>query len=102
MTAPWRLNKPPVTQKRSAIIAGAGAIAGAWAPVLKALQSYYDFPLTIDGANSFLARVVYLLRWYALMDNDFGRTQLKRHLEFTNEIKSSIARELRSAQEQGQ
>lgn len=99
MSVPWRPNMPRLPQKQAAIIAGAGAVVGAWKPVLKALQPYHDFPLTPDGANSFLARVVYLLRWFAALDTDFGRDQFRRSLEIMNAIKASIAKELRTAEE---
>ena len=56
----------------------------------------------MDGANSFLARVVYLVRWFSKLDTDLGRTQFKIHLDFMNEIKTAISNELRTAEEQGQ
>lgn len=84
--------------KICALIVGAGAVNNAWAPVIRALQPYHDFPLTPDGANSFLARVVYLLRWYASDKSEFGQTQLKHSLDFLKEIRESISKELKDSQ----
>jgi hypothetical protein len=86
--------------KLIAILAGAGAVENAWEPILKGLQQYNDFPLTADGANSFLARMVYLLRWYSTSPGDFGRKQLSYYLDFLKQIKSSIATEIRRAERQ--
>ncbi len=84
--------------KSCALIVGAGAVNNAWAPVIRALQKYHDFPLTPDGANSFLARVVYLLRWYASDKSEHGQKQLKLHLDFLKDIRESISKELTNSQ----
>jgi hypothetical protein len=84
--------------KICAIVVGAGAVKNAWNPVIRALQQYHDFSLTPDGANSFLARVVYLLRWYASDNSEFGKEQLRLHLDFLNDIKVSISKELKDSQ----
>lgn len=92
----WGISE--MKRKKCAIIVGAGAVKNAWAPVLRALQPLHDFPLTSDGANSFLARLVYLLRWYSTDKSAHGRTQFERHMEFLAEVRKSIARELIIAQ----
>jgi hypothetical protein len=60
----------------TALIVGAGAVENAWRPVLRALQPYYDFPLTEDGANCILARLIYLLRWYACDNSETGTMEV--------------------------
>ncbi|MGU3308276.1 hypothetical protein ACLBW8_18675 [Pseudomonas sp. M5A4_2d] len=89
-------------EKIGGLITGAGAVANAWNPVIRALQSYYDFPLTSDSANSILARLIYLVRWYSSLKTEHGATQYKTHLELLNEIKTSISRELKKAQDSGE
>lgn len=89
-------------EKIGGLITGAGAVVNAWNPVIRALQSYYDFPLTSDSANSILARLIYLVRWYSSLKTEDGATQYKTHLELLNEIKASISRELKKAQDSGE
>lgn len=96
------LSLPAHENRPSAIIAGAGAVENAWQPVLRALQPLHDFPLTADGANSFLARLVYLLRWWSSDKDDFGRQQLELHLRFLKRIREAIAAELKEAQRKGE
>lgn len=86
----------------TALIVGAGAVQNAWAPVLRALQPYYDFPLTSDGANSVLARIVYLLRWWSQNQSPVAEGQLKVHKELLVEIRRAISQELKAAQGQGE
>jgi len=83
---------------KTALIYGAGAVENAWLPVLRALKDYVDFPLSPDGANAFLARLVYLLRWNASLDNEHGRMELKKYVEVLSDIKIKVAQELRSAE----
>jgi hypothetical protein len=83
----------------TALIVGAGAVQNAWAPVLRVLQPYYDFPLTSDGANSVLARIVYLLRWWSQNPSPVAEGQLKEHKDLLFEIRRGISQELKAAQE---
>ncbi|MEP6878977.1 MAG: hypothetical protein ABI865_09025 [Nitrosospira sp.] len=85
--------------KTCAIVVGAGAVKNAWAPVLRALQPYHDFPLTPDGANSFLARLIYLLRWWAAHNSELGRREVEKHVAFLKKIRGSISNELKVAQQ---
>jgi hypothetical protein len=78
----------------TALIVGAGAVENAWRPVLRALQPYYDFPLTEDGANCVLARLVYLLRWYASDSSDLGIKELAELKTFLVEIRNAICTEI--------
>ncbi len=87
--------------KKIALIVGAGAVENAWQPVVKALNSHYnfDFQLDSDGANSIMARLVYLLRFYStgtFPDAEKGKNAL---LVEVNEIKSKISLHLRLAQQ---
>jgi hypothetical protein len=88
---------------KSALIVGAGAVQQAWSPVIRALQPDFDFPIDGDSANSFFARLVYLLRWwYSSPDNELTRTNQKQHLEYLNDLKLRIAQELADAQSAGE
>lgn len=89
-------------QKVTGLIVGAGAVENAWGPVVRAIQNLFDFPITADGANSYLARLVYLLRWWSSDHTDFGKNELKKHKEFLQTVKKSIAEELRRAQLDGE
>ena len=55
-----------------ALIVGSGAVKNAWNPVIRALQTYYpnDFQLDKNGANSFLANLVFLRRYFELKKSD--------------------------------
>ena len=86
----------------TAVIVGAGAVENCWDPILRAVQRHWDFPLTIDGANCFLARLVYLLRWYASDPSELGPKALKEHRAFLNVIKKDICHELRRSQAQAE
>lgn len=90
--------------KTSALIAGAGAVEHAWNPVLRALQRFVRVPLTIDGGNSFLARIVYLARWFS---SPFYDSQTHSHyrdaaLKQLRDVKQAIAEELISAELAGE
>lgn len=91
-------NKREVT----ALIVGAGAVQNAWAPVLRALQPYYDFPLTSDAANCIFARFVYLLRWYASSPMEVAKDHLAALKGQLAEMRSAICEELKTAQKQGE
>ncbi|MCC8363619.1 hypothetical protein LK996_11120 [Lysobacter sp. A6] len=95
--------QPPTSyatdRKMVALIVGAGAVQNAWAPVLRAVQPYYDFPLNGDGVNSFLARLVYLLRWFASIGDT---NELTKHKTFLAEVRQRICDELRDAEERGE
>ena len=82
----------------TALIVGAGAVENAWAPVVRAIQPYYEVPLTPDGANCVLARLVYLLRWYASIDSEFAKRELTRLKQFRAQIQRALCMELRKSQ----
>jgi len=86
----------------TAFIVGAGAVENAWTPVLRALKPLCDFPLTTDGANSLLARLVYLMRWWATLDTDFGRNEFKKAQSVLNQVRSSLCREIRKSEQHKQ
>jgi hypothetical protein len=94
----------PTDTKTSALVAGAGAVEGAWNPVLRALQRFVDMPLTIDGGNSFLARVVYLARWYSSPFYDSQPHSQYRDAALTQlrNVKEAIAEEIISAEASGE
>lgn len=89
-------------EKICGLITGAGAVVNAWNPVIRALQPYYDFPLTSDSANSILARIIYLTRWFSCLKTEHGATQYEIHLKLLDELKASISRELKDAQSSGE
>jgi len=86
-------------QKRTSLIVGAGAVENAWAPIIRALQKYYDYNLDADSANCILARLVYLLRWYSSTKN---QKELKICLDFSRILKREIAEEIIKAQSSGE
>src|SRR5947207_693094 len=82
----------------TALIVGAGAVQNAWVPVLRALQPHFDFPLTVDGANCFLARAVYLLRWWSTSPGEMAKDHLRACKASIDEIKRAICNEIRISQ----
>lgn len=91
-----------IKPKFTALIVGAGAVEGAWGPILKALTPFHDFPLTPDGANSYLARLVYLLRWFASSSSEPAKDDLKKLQEVLRSTKSHIIKELKKAEKRGE
>jgi hypothetical protein len=79
---------------------GAGAVSGAWQPVIKALgETHYPEVHTSDGANYAMAQMVYVarLRW-RLAPND---SETKAMLRRFREVRERIACELRDAEARG-
>ena len=86
----------------TALIVGAGAVENSWSPVLRALQPIFDFPLTADGAMSFMARLVYLRRWFQ-PDSDGAETREAALLRQQHSlIKERIANALLAAEQSGE
>ena len=84
------------------LVVGAGAVENAWTPILRALEHYHDFPLTQDGATSFLARVVYLQRWHTTFPDPAERERLAGIQKMYGNICTQIRTEVRAAQEAGE
>jgi hypothetical protein len=90
-------------QRKTALIVGAGAVENAWNPVIRALQPFFShLILDADSANSYLARVIYLLRWWASINTPFAKEQMKIHKEHLAEIREAICLELKNAQANGE
>jgi hypothetical protein len=88
---------------KSVLIVGAGAVQHAWSPVIRAIQPDVNFLIDGDSANSFFARLIYLLRWwYSFPDEEHTRTIQKQHLDYLNLLKSRIAQELSDARNSGE
>ncbi len=96
------MGQPPGEKPLTALIVGSGAVQNAWAPVIRVLQPHFDFPLTPDGANSFLARIVYLLRWYATSPGEDSARHLREFKAFLVELRAALCRERKLAQKQGE
>lgn len=86
----------------TSLIVGAGAIENAWKPIIKAMEPHYELKLDGDCANSIFARIVYLLRWFGSIDEISAKEYLKNHLDFANELKVKIAKELMEAENSGE
>lgn len=86
----------------TAFVIGAGAVENGWSPVIRAVRPSLRMPVTPDGANSYFARLVYLLRYYATASSADVRAFLPEHLEYLSHLKSEIARELLQAQKTGE
>jgi hypothetical protein len=84
------------------LIVGAGAVENSWPPILRALRNYYDFDLTSDGANSFLARIVYLMRWHSALADPAAKKELVTIQRTYEDVCSRIRSELRAAQRSGE
>ena len=93
---------PSNSESITTLIVGAGAVENAWSPIVKALNNFHHVPMTADGSNAFLARLIYLLRWYSASETPEGKQAYKETLAMLTKIRSSICRELRKAEEKGQ
>jgi hypothetical protein len=82
----------------TALVVGAGAVENAWTPVIRAIQPYYEFPLTPDSANCVLARLVYLLRWYSAVDSEVAKRELPGLTQMRSDIRRAICAELRKSE----
>jgi hypothetical protein len=76
------------------LIVGAGSVVNSWQPIIKVLQPDFDFEMDSDGANSFLARAVYMLRFVATVATPGSNIHLQKMIRDVNEIKSRICKEL--------
>ena len=102
-----RKSAPP----RSVLFVGAGAVEGAWTPVIEGLRDVYGraFPSSNPVANALLARLVWELRWLhsvrrSTRDKKLRASidrQLKTKLARYRRVKSRISVQLRKAERQG-
>src|SRR5688500_2920950 len=88
--------------QKTAFLVGAGAVENAWQPVIRAIQPYSNFSLSEDSANCVLARLVYVLRFWALSPGDFAKKQLEKQLQTFANIRVALIDELRAAEESGE
>jgi hypothetical protein len=88
--------------QKTAFIVGAGAVENAWQPVIRAIQPYFNFSLSEDSANCVLARLVYVLRFWALSPGDFAKKQLEKQLQTFANIRVALTDEIRAAEESGE
>ena len=90
-----------IKRNKIVIIVGAGAVENAWVPIVNAIKVVTNQTVDIDGANCFLARLIYLLRFYSKIPH----VDAKRHLEISKEnleiLKNSICEEIKIAQSSG-
>lgn len=93
---------PPSNLKMCALIVGAGAVKNAWNPVIRALQPTFDFPLSPSGANAYLARLVYLLRWWKQNPSNFASREFEKCFQHFADIRKSISAELVQAEKSGE
>jgi hypothetical protein len=85
------------------VLVGAGAVRGAWPPVLDALRKVgFADVVTLDAANFAMPRLVYIAR-IAERDNEgTGIGRRRRDVrEFLKHVKSTICVELRAAEAAG-
>lgn len=81
------------------LIVGSGAVTNSWNPILKVLQPEYTFSLDPDSANTFLAVLIYQLRFVAIRKEKEGQEQLQKMLDDFNSIKHRICNELNISQQ---
>lgn len=87
-------------EKNIAMLVGAGAVKNSWQPIQRAMNDIGFIKNTSsETANSFLARLIYLLRWsYGMkyLNDDYGFEEYKRIYNSTksricDQIKTSMA-----------
>lgn len=82
------------------LFVGAGAVEGAWKPVLEAVHSIPDFDrvVTSDAANAAMARIVYLMRAFAIANKEPALTEVRRTYD---DLRGRICRALVDAESNG-
>lgn len=82
-----------------ALFVGAGAVNNAWVPIVRAMQPhYFKNALSMDGANSGLARLVYNLRWFS--NNQGEGFEKVKEIYLSSKIK--ICEQIKIAQQNGE
>lgn len=100
---------PPQVQKVAkslVFLVGAGAVRGAWDPVLRAVKAIYPNALSSDDANVAMANLVYNLRWWQF-DADrrkdaASRDALSQAKQARDELCMIIATQLMAAEAAGE
>ncbi len=87
---------------RAALLVGAGAVEKGWVPVIRALQEYCYVPLSAKGANFYMARLIYLLRFFGTLDTDLGRQETAKRKDHLATVRKAICTELSAAQNSGE
>jgi hypothetical protein len=90
-----------ISYEKITLIVGTGAVENSWQPIIRVLQPGYNFEFDSDSANSFLALMVYQLRFCAIQNDESSRQYLKKMVFDFNQIKSRISQGL-IASERGQ
>ena len=91
--------------KSLVFLVGAGAVRGAWDPVLRAVRAVYPNALSGDDANVAMANLVYNVRWWQF-DADRRKDAesqelLQRAKQPRDELCQGIATQLRAAEAAG-
>lgn len=82
-----------------ALFVGAGAVKNAWSPIIKAVQPiYFKENISIEGATSGLARLVYNLRWFS----NYPGGALDKCKQILEDAKLVICNEIRIAHEKNE
>lgn len=91
------------SNKSVAILFGAGAVKNGWLPIIRAIQpSYFKKQISIDAANSYLARLIYLLRWSYAPKDDTGDYGLEDYQKILKNTKEQICTEIAMSSKQGE
>jgi len=86
--------------KKITFIVGAGAIENAWTPVLEVLRESSNIhDLDADGANSILARYVYLMRFYSTGTFPNANALAQGFISEIDKLKEEIANSLTNAEQ---
>jgi hypothetical protein len=85
-----------------AFIVGAGAVENAWLPILETIKNTCGYEVDSDGANCFLTRLVYLMRFYASSTSSDVKAHYQTMTENVNELKKEISEALFAAQKNKQ
>lgn len=81
-----------------AFVVGAGAVENAWQPIIEIIKAASGIKVNADGANSYLARLVYLMRFYSTGTFPDAEKQSETVIGKVNTFKVKISEALRNAQ----
>ncbi len=92
-----------MNKKNIAFLWGSGAVCNSWLPILNSIKPYHlKKDLSIDGANTLLALLVYNMRHHAQIIGTRQGKVFERAMEILKNTRSSICQQIKYYQESGQ
>lgn len=91
-------NEPKNELPKIGFIVGAGSVENAWDPILKIFKEGFKKSIDRDQANCWLARQIYLLRWFNSRLGPSDEKEFKAALKRYEATRVAIADQIRASQ----